>query len=195
MEDMLMLATMDRSADDTTKQAMKSPASEKWVEACAAEVASLVEIAMFAVVDRPADKLVITSKWVFKDRRELSAQVQKYKARLLARGFMQEEVYLDIPERMFAKELPGKVLRLLQAMYGLQQSPRIWNLHIQNALSEFSTVDGDAALTRWGHPVATGAVLQGGPSLIPGREHSSSEHSAASGLKNLSAKYITTCRG
>ena len=32
-----------------------------------------------------------------------------------------------------------------------------------NKLSDFSTMDGDAALTRWGHPVATGAVLRGGP--------------------------------
>ena len=60
MENMLMLATMDSSVDDTTKHAMKSPASEKCVEACAAEVASLVENAM-VVVDRPADKPVITS--------------------------------------------------------------------------------------------------------------------------------------
>ena len=136
MEDMLMLATMDSFADDTTKQAMKSPASEKWVEACAAEVASLVENAM-VVVDRPADKPVITSNWVFKEKRGLSAQVGKYKARLVARGFMQNTVYLDISERMFATELPGQVLRLLQAMYGLQQSPRMWNLHIQTSFQSF----------------------------------------------------------
>ena len=50
-----MPATMESSADDpkTFKQAMKSPDSEKWVEACAAEVASLVENKVFAVVDRP----------------------------------------------------------------------------------------------------------------------------------------------
>ena len=54
MEDMLMLATMESSADDpkTFKKAMKSSDSEKWVEACAAEVASLVENTVFAVVDR-----------------------------------------------------------------------------------------------------------------------------------------------
>ena len=66
MEDMLMLATMESSTDDpkTFKQAMKSPDSEEWVEACATKVASLVENEVFAVVDRPMHP-VITSKWVF----------------------------------------------------------------------------------------------------------------------------------
>ena len=81
MEDMLMLATMESSADDpkTFKQAMKSPDSERWLEACAAEAASLVENKVFAVVDR-ARHLVITSKWVFKRKRGLSGEVEKYKS-------------------------------------------------------------------------------------------------------------------
>ena len=164
-----MLATMEGSADDpkTFKQAMKSPDSERWLEACAAEVASLVENKVFEVVDRP-DHPVITSKWVFKRKRGLSGEVEKYKARLVARGFMQaegidytetysptvrfesirlmlaaaasegmhmeqldvtttflyanleEEVYLEIPEGMFAEEMPRKVLRLFKALYGLK---------------------------------------------------------------------------
>ena len=43
---------------------------------------------VFAVVDKPTHP-VITSKWVFKRKRGLSGEVQKYKARLVARGFMQ----------------------------------------------------------------------------------------------------------
>ena len=45
----------------------------------------------FEVVDRPAAKPVITSKWVFKKKKGVSRKVEKYKARLVARGFMQEE--------------------------------------------------------------------------------------------------------
>ena len=87
-----MLATMESSADDpkTFKHAMKSPESERWLEVCAAEVASLVENKVFAVVDRPHHP-VITSKWVFKRKRGLSGEVEKYKARLVVSGFMQEE--------------------------------------------------------------------------------------------------------
>ena len=187
MADMLMAASLEGEASDpkTYRQAMKLPDAAQWVEACAAEVASLVENKVYNVVDRPVGKPVITSKWVFKKKRGLSGKVEKYKARLVARGFMQEEgvdyaetysptvrfesirmmvaaaasgglhmeqmdvttaflyatleeeVYLEIPEGMFAAEMSGKVLRLLKALYGLKQSPRMWNLHIDKALSEF----------------------------------------------------------
>ena len=45
MADMLMAATLEISDSDpkTYKQAVNLPDSAKWVEACAAEVASLVE--------------------------------------------------------------------------------------------------------------------------------------------------------
>ena len=50
----------------------------------------MVENKVFAVVDRPTHP-VVTSKWVFKRKRGLSGEVEKYKARLVARGFMQAE--------------------------------------------------------------------------------------------------------
>ena len=51
------------------------------------------------VVDRPVGKPVITSKWVFKKKRGLTGKVEKYKARLVARGFMQEEGVGDVNEK------------------------------------------------------------------------------------------------
>ena len=50
---------------------------------------------------------------------------------------LEEEVYLEISEGMFAEDMAGKVLRLYKALYGLKQSPRMWNLHVDKALSEF----------------------------------------------------------
>ena len=93
MADMLMVATLETSDSDpkTYKQAMRLPDATSWLEACAAEVASLVENKVFAVVDRPASHQTITSKWVFKKQRGLTGAVEKYKARIVARGFMQEE--------------------------------------------------------------------------------------------------------
>ena len=93
MADMLMAATLATTDNDPTtyKQALKLPDAAQWVEACAAEVASLVENKVYELVDRPPSHPVITSKWVFKKKRGLSGIVEKYKARLVARGFMQEE--------------------------------------------------------------------------------------------------------
>ena len=36
--------------------------------------------------------------------------------------------------------MSNKVMRLWQAMYGLKQSPRMWNIHIDKALGEFGLI-------------------------------------------------------
>ena len=49
---------------------------------------------------------------------------------------LEEEVYMEIPDRMFDQPMLGKVLRLLKALYGLKQSSRMWNLHIDKVLGQ-----------------------------------------------------------
>ena len=90
----IMLAALEDSAPDdpkTFKQAMQSTDAAKWTEACAAEVASLIENNVYSIVDRPQHKQTVTSKWIFKKKRGMTGEVEKYKARLVARGFTQEE--------------------------------------------------------------------------------------------------------
>ena len=93
--------------------------------------ASLVEYEVRGQVDRPSGNPVINSKWMFTEKRGLSGKVAKCKAPLVA-SFVQEEVYLETPE------LSGKVLRLMKAMYALNQSPRMWSLRIEKDFSEFN---------------------------------------------------------
>ena len=51
---------------------------------------------------------------------------------------LQEEVYMEISEGMFeGKAMSEKVLRLWRALYGLKQSPRMWNIHVDKALGEY----------------------------------------------------------
>ena len=67
---------------------MRLPDANKWLEACAAEVASLVENKVYEVVDKPASHQVITSKWIFKKKRGMTSAMKKYKAKIAARKFM-----------------------------------------------------------------------------------------------------------
>ena len=85
---MLMVATLETSDSDpkTYKQAMRLPDADKWLDACAAKVASLVENKVFEIVDRLASHQVIASKWVFKKKRGLPGEVEKYKARIVVRA-------------------------------------------------------------------------------------------------------------
>ena len=78
---MLLAANENTGADDpkTYKQAMKQQDVELWHKACKAEIDSLVENKVFSLVDRPADKQVITSKWVFKKKAGIDGKVEKHK--------------------------------------------------------------------------------------------------------------------
>ena len=50
----------------------------------------------------------------------------------------EEEVYMEIPEGTFeGKYMIEKVLRFWRALYGLKQSLRMSNIHVDKALGEF----------------------------------------------------------
>ena len=89
----MLVAALDINDDDpkTYKQAMRLQDADAWKEACKAEVESLVENKVFQLVNRPTHKRSVTSKWVFKKKRGFTGEVEKYKARIVARGFTQEE--------------------------------------------------------------------------------------------------------
>ena len=81
------------SADDpkTYKSTMYLLDAKARQEAYKAEVDSLIENKVYTINNRPTDKQPVTSKWVFKKKRGISGVVEKYKARLVAQDFTQEE--------------------------------------------------------------------------------------------------------
>lgn len=62
-----------------------------WKEAVDEEIKSLTKNNTWTIVERPKDSRLIDSKWVFRLKRDQDGQIKKYKARLVARGFMQKE--------------------------------------------------------------------------------------------------------
>ena len=63
---------------------MQGPHSEKWKKAMKSEMDSLKENGVFEIVDRPAGKKVIKSKWVFRVKTNELGEIEKYKARVVA---------------------------------------------------------------------------------------------------------------
>lgn len=55
-----------------------------------AEYESLTKSQTWTVCELPEQRKAITNKWVFKLKRKADGQVDKYKARLVARGFTQK---------------------------------------------------------------------------------------------------------
>ena len=73
------------------REAMATDDSEKWLAAINAELDSLEQNETWTLVPRPKDKNVITNRWVLKKKLKSNGQVDKYKARLVARGCSQQK--------------------------------------------------------------------------------------------------------
>eukprot|EP00253_Pinus_taeda_P007582 PITA_07582 len=73
----------------TVKEAMDSEDGKLWKEAMVDEMASLHKNESWDLVELPAGKKPIGSKWVFKKKTNAEGKVEKYKARLVAKGYSQ----------------------------------------------------------------------------------------------------------
>ena len=73
----------------TLKEAMRSPDWSEWENAVKTELATLKQMGTWELADAPKDRKPITNKWVFVKKYNKDGDLQKYKARLVARGFSQ----------------------------------------------------------------------------------------------------------
>ena len=105
----------------TYQEAVNDPTyGAKWRESIRLEINSLVKFGTWRYVRRPQDQSVVTCKWVFDVKRDADGRIDRFKARLVARGFSQREG-LDF-EDTFAPVVRLESLRILFALaatYGL----------------------------------------------------------------------------
>eukprot|EP00253_Pinus_taeda_P036335 PITA_36335 len=73
----------------TVKEAVDSEDGRLSKEAMADEMASLHKNKAWDLVELPARRKPIGSKWVFKKKTNAEGKVEKYKARLVAKGYFQ----------------------------------------------------------------------------------------------------------
>ncbi|GJU55864.1 retrovirus-related pol polyprotein from transposon TNT 1-94 [Tanacetum coccineum] len=116
---------------------------------------------VWELVPRPDKVMVITLKWIYNVKLNELGGILKNKARLVARGYCQEEgidfeesfapttflngilreeVYVSQPDGFVDKDNPNHVYKLKKALYGLKQAPRAWYHLLSNFLlsREFS---------------------------------------------------------
>ncbi|GJW06588.1 putative ribonuclease H-like domain-containing protein [Tanacetum coccineum] len=84
---------------------------------------------VWVLVDLPSRKRAISTKWVFKNKRDERSIVVKNKARLVVQGFRKEEGFVDPAH-------PNKVYKVIKALYGLHQAPRAWYETLSSFLLE-----------------------------------------------------------
>lgn len=74
----------------TYEEAVSAADSSKWNEAMKAEIESLHANNTWTLTELPPGRQAIDSKWVYKIKRNADGTTQRYKARLVARGFAQK---------------------------------------------------------------------------------------------------------
>jgi hypothetical protein len=62
-----------------------------WKDAMMEEYQSIMKNDVWEVVPRPEGKSMVTSKWIYKIKHAADGNIEKYKARFVARGFSQKE--------------------------------------------------------------------------------------------------------
>ncbi|CAI7848459.1 unnamed protein product [Closterium sp. NIES-54] len=120
----------------TLKEALESSDAEEWKKAMESELKSIEENGTWELVELPEGRKAITSKWLFKIKSDADGKIERYKSRLVAKGYQQKEKGFD--------DGSGRVLRLKKALYGLKQAPRQWYLKLRGVLEEIGFTPSSA---------------------------------------------------
>ena len=83
------VANISLQAPQTIKEALERPDAQKWQDAINIELNSLKKNKTWKLTPLPSNRTPISSKWVFKIKTNADGTIDKYKARLVARGFSQ----------------------------------------------------------------------------------------------------------
>ena len=85
------LAFLLKNEPQTFKEAMKSSEAQYWKKAINSEVESILNNHTWELVDLPPGKKPLGYKWIFKRKLKDDGTTDKYKARLVVKGFRQKE--------------------------------------------------------------------------------------------------------
>ncbi|CAI7794398.1 unnamed protein product [Closterium sp. NIES-53] len=97
----------------TLTEALESSDAEEWKKAMESELKSIEENGTWELVELPEGRKAITSKWLFNIKSDADGKIERYKSRLVARGYQQKEK-VDYKE-LFAPMVKPTTLRTLLA--------------------------------------------------------------------------------
>ncbi len=111
-------ARNDVTEPKSYEEALASPQCEEWIAAMNEEMESLQSNGTWKLEEVPAGAKTLPVKWIYKIKRDASGQIQRFKARLVVKGFFQKEGvdYTDV----FAPVSKHATLRTLLSIVAAQ---------------------------------------------------------------------------
>nr|GFC77444.1 retrotransposon protein, putative, Ty1-copia subclass [Tanacetum cinerariifolium] len=112
------------------KAALLDPESEKWLNAMNVEMQSMKDNEVWVLVELPPNGKTVGSKWLFKKKTDIDANVHIYKARLVAKGYTQT-LGIDY-EETFSPVADIRAIRILIAIAAYYDY-EIWQIDVKTA--------------------------------------------------------------
>lgn len=99
--------------------AMNSPVHDKWKRAMDVEYQALILNESWDLVPTTSDMKILETKWIYRVQHKEDGSIEKYKARLVVKGFLQEQG-MDYNEN-FAPVVRFESLRFLLAFAAMHE--------------------------------------------------------------------------
>ncbi|XP_075075634.1 uncharacterized protein LOC142162777 [Nicotiana tabacum] len=103
----------------------------RWIEAMKTKIDALVLNKTWEVVDVPKEKVPIGCKWVYKIKYKFNGEIERFKARLVVKGYSQQEG-LDYQET-FSPIVKMAIVRVVIALAAMNK----WNIYQMNVYNAF----------------------------------------------------------
>ena len=86
-----MIAPHDEEKPKKVNEALSGPKAKEWIKAMEKEMESMKANQVWDLVDLPSGRRSIGNKWILKIKRKVDGSIERYKTRLVAKGYTQEE--------------------------------------------------------------------------------------------------------
>ena len=116
-------------------QAVKGPDATKWNEAMLAEYNAHLTNGTWTIVKLPPGQLVVASKWVYRIKHNADGSVERFKARIVAKGFTQRPG-IDYFET-FASTMRHATIRIVLALAAIE------DLHLRSVDISHAFINSD----------------------------------------------------
>ncbi|OWZ06692.1 polyprotein [Phytophthora megakarya] len=113
----MLLAIRHIAEPKTYREAMKLPEALQWETAARSEYKSLMENNTWVLTRLPKGRRALQCRWVFVVKYEGDGSIDRYKARLVIKGFLQK--YSIDYDEIFSRVIRMEVLRLLLTIAAL----------------------------------------------------------------------------